>query len=171
MSNVKGQLWKFSGREINQDSIETSVNGESVQPDVTDNGRYLTVSVPVDGIQAGETVTLEVSYTVSEPSDRLRTPIFVPDAPTEGQNEVVEITLRLPSDQTPQGDVFPKATSVDGNVVNFDLLHVPGSIVVSTSGGLPLQSFAAIAGILIVLAFVGYWYRYERTGLEQPGGV
>jgi len=156
LSAISGTLWKHPDREI--DGLAASVDGESVDASVSEESEHLDVSVPVEGVSDGETVTVTMEYQVAGPSGELRTPIWVPEYSTPGESNVVDMTVTLPEGTTLSGDSFPSAESVDGNTVEFDLLHVPGFVKMnigqSEAGVLTTDTLYSLVGVVLIVGFI-----------------
>lgn len=170
LTAIEGTLWKISDRSLG--SIEATVDGESVEPDVSEQSQHITVSVPVENVEGGDTVTVRLEYEVSGPAGELQVPLWVPEYSTAGETAVVQTTVTFPDGTFPQGDSFPDPSSVQGNVATYDTLHVPGFIKVSyddtRSGFVTLNSLYSAAGVLLILGLVaGGLYIDRRTGRER----
>lgn len=169
LTSIGGTLWKISGRTLG--SIEASVDGESVEPSMTEQSSHYTLSVPVENVQDGDTVTVQLVYEVSGPSGELQAPLWVPEYSTAGETAVVHTMVTFPDGTHPQGDSFPDPGAVTENRANYDTLHVPGFIKVSyddTPAGLvTMNAMYSVAGVLLILALVvGGLYIDRRTEPE-----
>lgn len=167
LTAIEGTMWKISGRSVG--TIETTVNGDSVEPNVTDQSQHTSVSVSVDDIEDGDTVTVQLEYEVSGPTGDLQVPLWVPEYSTAGETSVVHTTATFPDGTYPQGDSFPDPSNVTGNTATYDTLHTPGFIKVSyddtPSGLITLNSVYSTAGVLLILGLVvGGLYIDRRTG-------
>lgn len=156
ISSIEGTMWKLPDREIS--NITATVNGESVEPTVSEQSGHYDVSVPADGVSDGDTVTVTLKYEVSEPTGELQTPLWVPEYSTPGQANVIDITATLPEGTTLSGDSFPSAETVDGNTVEFDLLHAPGFVKMSygqtAAGGLTTDTLYSLVGVVLIVGFI-----------------
>lgn len=174
LSSVSGTLWEFPGRSIS--GIATAVNGQSVEPQVSESAQHTTLAVPVEGVSDGDTVTVTVEYQVAGPAGDLRVPIWVPEYNTAGQERVVSMTVTLPDGTQSQGDPFPNVQERrdGGNTLVYSMLHVPG--FVSTSYGtegpglLTINGLSSLLGIVFILAFFGVWvYGTRRRAAALRG--
>lgn len=156
LSSISGTMWTDSEREIGD--ISASVNGESVEATVEEQSRHLDVTVPVSDVSDGDTVTVTLEYEVTGPAGELRVPLWVPEYSTPGEESVVDISLTLPEGQTLSGGAFPSASTVDGNAVGYDLLHVPGFIGMeygeSGPGIVTTDTLYSILGVIVIVGFV-----------------
>lgn len=163
LTSIGGTLWQIPGRSVS--GITATVNGESVEPTVTEESAHQAVSVPVEGVSSGDTVTVTLEYQVSGPSGNLQVPIWVPEYSTPGQEAVVQATVTLPQGSTLQGDAFPSAAQVSGNTVEYNLLHVPGFIKAQygdSRAGLTNDQLYSIVGVLLIIGLVGGGLMLDR---------
>lgn len=170
LTAISGTMWRFSGNEISD--LAVAVDGESVTPEVTENERFLTVAVPVEGVASGDTVSVSVSYTVAGTADRFKAPIWVPEFQTTGDGRVVEMTTSLPDGTQVQGAAFPKVDSADGSTLSYTMLHVPGFVQTDYgegSGGLlTVDTLSTVVGLTLILGILGSWLVWTRR--QQAGG-
>ncbi|USZ70180.1 hypothetical protein NGM10_17975 (plasmid) [Halorussus salilacus] len=156
LSSIGGTMWKLSDREVGD--ITATIDGESVDPTVSEESGHHDVSVPVEGVSDGDTVTVTLEYDVSGPTGELQTPLWVPEYSTPGQANVVDITATLPEGTTLSDDSFPTAETVDGNTVEFDLLHVPGFVKMgygqTAAGGLTTDTLYSLVGVVLIVGFI-----------------
>lgn len=156
LTSIGGTLWKMPDRDVGE--ITASVNGESVDATVTEQSEHLGVSVPVEGVSSGETVTVTLEYQVSGPAGELRAPLWVPEYSTPGQANVVDMTVTLPDGTTSEGDTFPNAEVVDGNTAEYELLHVPGFIKMNYgetgTGFFTSDVVYSILGVVLIVGFI-----------------
>lgn len=156
LTAIGGTIWQLPGRSISD--LAVTVNGESVEPSVSESPEHTDVSVPVEGVSDGDTVTVTVEYQVSGPSGELHVPLWVPEYSTPGQTGVVSATVTLPEGETVQGDAFPSAASISGNTLEYNLLHMPGFIKVTYGegalGGLTTDQLYSALGVVLILGLV-----------------
>jgi hypothetical protein len=156
LSAIDGTLWKIPERSVSD--LAVSVNGEDVEPDVSDSPQHTDVSVPVEGVSSGDTVTVTVAYQVSGPSGELQVPVWVPEYSTSGPAGVATAAVTLPHGQAVQGDAFPAAESISGSAVEYSLLHTPGFIKVNYGegalGGLTADQLYSALGVVLILGLV-----------------
>ena len=159
-----GTIWSFPGRSVSD--LSATVNGKTVSPKTSKDDEVVHVSIPIQNVQAGDTVTLKMNYKAANAGGNLKTPIFVPSYMTPGSKGVVDMTVTLPSGQQPHSDVFPAVESKNGNVVKFNLLHMPGFVFMKYGKGsgtlFSLSNMMTLIGLLIILGFVGAFFRYDR---------
>jgi hypothetical protein len=170
LTEITGSVWKFPDRSVS--GFSASVDGQDVSAEVTERDRHYQVAVPVEGVSDGDTVTVTVTYEVTGPSGELKTPVFVPDYPTNGEDAVIDLQVTLPDGQQVQGDAFPGMDSTEGNVATSELLHVPGFVSMNygTSGGIGLNTALSVLGIVIIVGVVGGWALLQRRRATLPGG-
>lgn len=171
ISEVKGSIWKFSDRDINQ--ITASVNGNSVSPEVTEHSRHYNISLPVQNVPTEGTVSVNVSYTVSGPTGEIQAPVFVPDYSTEGTAPIINIAVTLPRGANVQGTMFPPSDTTSGNQLSAETLHVPGMIELSygsDGGGVDLNTILSAVGVLFILVVIGGWALIQRRRAAGTGG-
>ncbi len=156
LTSISGTMWQLPDREIG--AISASVDGESVDATVTEEERHSAVSVPVEDVSDGDTVTVTLEYEVAGPAGEIRVPLWVPEYSTPGQANVVDGTLTLPEGTTVSGGAFPGPATVDGNTATYELLHVPGFVAADygESGmGLLNEDFLySVVGVVVIVGFV-----------------
>lgn len=156
LTAIGGTIWHVPGRTVGD--IAATVGGESVDPSVSEGSEHTDVSVPVEDVSDGDTLTVTVEYQVSGPSGELQVPLWVPEYSTPGQQGVVSATVTLPEGETVQGDAFPSATNTDGNTVEYNLLHMPGFIKITYGegilGGLTSDQLYSALGVVLILGLV-----------------
>lgn len=156
LTTISGTMWQLPDRDVG--NISATVNSESVDPTVSDEDRHTDVSVPVEGVSDDDTVTVTLEYEVAGPASDLRAPLWVPEYSTPGQANVVNITVNLPSDMTVSGDGFPNPDTVDGNTVEYGLLHVPGFVSIpygeAGAGLITTDTAYSIVGVLVIIGFI-----------------
>lgn len=171
LSTIGGTMWGFPEHAVGD--VTATVNGEKVQADVTREDRYMRVAVPVEGVSDGDTVNVQLTYTVADPTGQLKTPLWVPEFQTTGSDPVIEMTVSLPDDTQVQGAAFPKVESRDGSTLSYEMLHMPGFVSVtygSGAGGLfTLDVLSSIVGVGLILGFLGAWLAWRRN-LVRSGG-
>ena len=171
LSAISGTLWTFP--EHVPQNFSATVNGEPVELNVTQHGRYLTLSVPVDDVSTGETVRVGLSYTVPEPGGELKAPLWVPNYQTGGTDRVLDLRVILPQGEQPNGATFPRVDTASngGNVLEYRLLHMPGFVnveYVGEEGLVSLDTALTVFGLLFLVSFFGAWIYYTR-GLQRGG--
>ncbi len=156
LTSISGTIWQLSDREIG--GISVSVDGESVEASVTEKPRHYAVSVPVEGVSDGDTVTATFEYEVSGPAGEVRAPLWVPQYSTPGQANVIDISMSLPEGTTVSGGAFPSPTTIDGNTATYELLHVPGFIAAeygeSGTGLITTDTVYSIVGVVAIIGFI-----------------
>ena len=156
LTSISGTMWQLPDREVGD--ISATVDGDSVDPTISEGDRHTDVSVPVEDVSNGDTVTVTLEYEVAGPAGDLRAPLWVPEYSTPGQANVVDITVNLPSDTTVSGDGFPNPDTVDGNTVEYGLLHVPGFVSTpygeAGAGLITTDTAYSIVGVLVILGFI-----------------
>jgi len=156
LTSISGTMWQLPDRDVGD--ISATVDGESVDASVTEEDRHRAISVPVEDVSDGDTVTVTLEYDVAGPAGDVRAPIWVPEYSTPGQANVVDATLTLPEGTTVSGDAFPGPASVDGNTATYELLHVPGFIGAdygeSGMGVLNEDFLYSVLGVVVIVGFV-----------------
>lgn len=170
LTSIDGRLWKFPERSV--DGLSASVNGEEVTSEVTEQDRHYEVSVPVDDVSAGETVTATLTYEIAGPAGDLKVPVFAPEYPTTGESTVIDLQVELPEGQQLQGDAFSRPDSTSGNVVTWELLHVPGFVTLEygSSPGIGMNTIFSTIGIILVLGVIGGWAVAQRRRARRFTG-
>lgn len=168
-----GKYWVFPDREV--EDISATVDGDSVEPEVEDNGGYVTVSVPAD-VSDGDTVTIDLEYEVSGPEGKLKAPLWVPDYPTTGNDQVIQIEVSLPEGQHIQGDTMPKVDEVrmdgDSRTIVYNQLHVPSFVSIDYGQEAPLLTTGQIwslLSILIIIGVMGGWVAITQGYIGSGG--
>ncbi|WP_129113602.1 hypothetical protein [Halegenticoccus tardaugens] len=173
LSAVSGTIWLFPGTEVQ--NVQASVNGQPVEPTVDRSDRYMTVSVPVSDVSAGETVTVGMSYSVSGEAGSLNVPLWVPEYETTGSNPVVSLTITLPEGQQVQGSAFPKLNDQNGNVVTANLLHMPGFVKFNYGSGassfFTIELLSTVIGVALIVGILGGWFAWTRGYLGGDAHV
>lgn len=155
LTSISGTIWQLSDREIGE--ISASVDGESVDADVTEEPRHYGVSVPLESVSDGDTIRVTLEYEVAGPAGEVRAPLWVPEYSTPGQANVIDISMSLPEGTTVSGDTFPSPTTVDGNTATYEILHVPGFIAAEyDESGIGLITTDTIYSIVGVVAIIGF---------------
>jgi len=173
LTAIGGTLWRYPDHEISGFSAE--VDGESVEPTVERHPRYTELSVPVEGVSDGDTVSVTLTYEVSGPAGELKAPLWVPEFETGGTAPVVDMTVSLPDGQQVHGAAFPKidSTTDAGSTLRYDMIHMPGSVQFTYGEGsgdlLTLDLLSTLAGLLMIGLFFGIWGAY-RLGALGGGG-
>lgn len=156
ISSISGTIWKLPDRDISD--ISATVDGESVDPSVSEGDRHLDVSFPVEGVEDGDTVTVTLEYEVAGPAGKIRAPLWVPEYSTPGQANVIDMTLNFPEETTVSGSTFPSPDGVDGNVASYDLLHTPGFVAAEYDdtgpGILTTDTLYSILGVVVMVGFI-----------------
>lgn len=156
LTAIRGTMWELPDREVGD--ISATVDGESVDATVSEEPRHYVVTVPVEGVSDGDTVTVTLEYEVDGPAGTLRVPLWVPEYSTPGEASVVDMTVSLPEDTTVSGDAFPSPTAVDGNVAEYELLHVPGFVGMnygeSGAGLVTTDTLYSIVGVVVIVGFI-----------------
>jgi hypothetical protein len=161
LSAISGTLWTFPGHDV--EGFTATVDGSEVEPTVERSNRHVSLAVPVQDVSAGDSMTVQVQYTVSGPSGQLKAPIWVPEFETAGTDRNVQMTVTLPDGQQAQGATFPKidGRSNGGSVLEYQLLHVPGFVAVNYGAGagglVNLELLSTLAGLTIIFGFFAIW--------------
>lgn len=171
LSQITGTLWAFPGHV--PENFSATVNGQSVEPNVTQYDRYIELGVPVSDVSDGDTVTVTLTYTVPDAAGTVKPPLWVPNYQTGGLNRVIDLEVALPSGAQPDGAVFPKIdnTSNDGTVLHANLLHLPGFVYVQYAGSgslLALDTVLTVGGVVFLIVFFTAWV-YYTGGLQNEG--
>lgn len=171
-STVTGTIWQFPDREVR--GLSASVDGTAVEPSVTRGERHVRVTVPIPEAARRDTVVVEMTYRVSGPPGRLRTPLWVPTVEPPGGEEVVRLTVTLPEGTGVTGTAIPHIDSVtdDGLVLDYRLSHVPGFVAVGygqEGRAVPLDALVAAGGATVVFGSLTAWTVYTRR--RATGGV
>lgn len=169
LTAIEGTMWKIADRSLGD--VVASVDGESVDETIEEASEHYVVSIPVEEVEDGDTVTVQLVYEVSGPEGELQAPLWAPEYPTTGETAVVHTAVTFPDGTFPQGDSFPDPNSVEENLATYDTLHVPGFIKVSyddsPSGLLTMNALYSTLGVLIVLVLViGGLLIDRKTGQE-----
>lgn len=171
LTAISGTMWRFPANDIG--GIAATVDGSEVSPEVSRENRFLSLSVPVEDVSAGDTVTVELTYTVSGAAGELKTPLWSPEFQTTGESRVVSLTTTLPEGTQPQGATFPSVEDRDGNVLSSQMAHVPGFVSVSYgSGSGPLFSLdvlSTLVGLVIIFGFFALWGAWTRGYIGNGG--
>lgn len=171
LSTITGTIWRFSGHEVSD--ISATVNGEEVSSTVSKESRFMDLSVPVSDVNAGETVTVKLSYTVASSADKLKTPLWVPEYETTGTDRVIDMTVALSDGAQVQGATFPKIDSKDGNVLQYQLIHMPGFVSLQYGQGagsfFTLDVLSTLAGLVMIFGFLGLWAAWRKGFIGQGG--
>lgn len=170
---VTGTLW-LTGSYSVQD-IAATVDGEPVSADVAENGQYMDVTIPLEDVQSGDTITVGLTYTVTGTAGQLKAPLWVPEYQTTGDDASIDVAVTLPDGQEVHGASFPKINSQDGNTLSYELLHMPGLVTFAYgagSGGIfNLDSIASAAGLILIVGFLGSWVAWTRGYLTGGKNV
>lgn len=168
-----GKYWSLSEREV--ENISATVDGNSVEPEVEDNGGYVAVSIPAD-VSDGDTVTVALNYEVIGPEGKLKAPLWVPDYSTSGEDRVVQMEVTLPEGQHVQGDTMPKydevRTNSDGRTLVYEQLHVPSFVSVnygSEASLLTTGQIWSLLGVMIITGIMGGWVAVTQGYLGSRG--
>lgn len=171
LTAINGTMWLFPDHAVGD--VSARVNGEEVSPQVTREARFMHLSVPVSNVNDGDTVTVDLSYTVAGPPGRLKTPLWAPEFVTNGADRVVSVTVSLPSDAQVQGAAFPRVDSRSGSMLSYQLLHMPGFVSVEYGSGagslLSLDVVTSFVGIALILGFLGAWLAWRRRAVAERG--
>lgn len=154
LTEIEGTMWHPPDRTVS--NLNTAVDGENADATISEESAHNIVSVPLEEVSTGDTVTVTLEYQVDGPTGDLYTPLWVPEYSTSGETAVVNTTITLPEGQYAQGDSFPEPERIDENVVGYDTLHVPSFITLSYSDSQPgLVTLNAIYSIIGVTAIIG----------------
>jgi len=168
LSAIAGTIWLFPGHEVGD--LSATVNGESVEPEVTREQRYMDVALPVSDVGEGDTIEASVSYTVASSAGELKAPLWTPEFQTGGTDRVIDITVTLPEGSTVQGASFPKVDSQSGSTLSYGLLHMPGFVSVDYGTGagalLGLDTLTTLVGVLLILGILGGWLTWRRRAVR-----
>lgn len=171
LSAISGTMWLFPDHAVGD--VSATVNGEEVSPEVTRENRFMRVSVPVSDVSDGDTVSVDLSYTVADPTGQLKTPLWAPEFVTSGTDQAVSVTVSLPSDSQVHGAAFPRVDSVSGSTLSYELLHMPGFISVEYGSGagslLSLDVVTTLVGVGLILGFLGAWFLWRRRAVAEGG--
>jgi hypothetical protein len=156
LSSISGTVWTNPDRTIGD--ITATVNGETAEAMVEEQSRHLDLTVPVSDVSNGDTVTVTLMYEVTGPDSNLRVPLWVPGYSTPGEENVVGISVTLPEGATLSGGAFPSASTVDGNSIGYELLHVPGFVSMeygqSEPGIVTTDTLYSILGVVVIVSFI-----------------
>ena len=171
LSAINGTMWLFPDHQVGD--VSATVNGEQVLPQVTREDRFMRISVPVSDVSDGDTVTVGLSYTVAGPAGHLKAPLWAPEFTTSGTDQAVSIEVALPANAQVHGVAFPRADSVSGSTINYDLLHLPGFVDVTYGSGagnlLSLDVLSSVVGVALILGFLGAWLLWHRNATREGG--
>lgn len=171
LSAISGTMWLFPDHAVGD--VSAKVNGKEVSPQVTREARFMRVSVPVSDVSDGDTVKIDLSYTVADPAGHLKTPLWAPEFVTSGADRVVSVTVSLPEDTQVHGAAFPRVDSRTGSTLSYELLHMPGFISVEYGSGagslLSLDVVTSLVGIGLILGFLGAWFLWRRRAVAEGG--
>lgn len=156
LTAISGTVWELPERDVGD--ITATVDGESVDVEVSEGPRHTDVTVPVADVSDGDTVTVVLEYDVAGPAGELRAPLWVPEYSTPGQANVIDMTVSFPDGTTVSGDAFPGPATVDGNTAEYELLHVPGFVAAdygeSGPGLVTSDTLYSILGLVVIIGFV-----------------
>lgn len=171
LSAISGTMWLFPDHEVSD--LSATVNGESVEPEVTREQRYMDVALPVSDVSEGDTVEATVSYTVASSAGTLKAPLWTPEFQTGGTDRVIDLTVTLPEGSNVHGAAFPKIDSRSGSTLSYGLLHMPGfvSVEYGAGGGAPLglDTVTTLVGVLLILGILGGWLAWRRRAVREGG--
>lgn len=171
LSSISGTAWTFPDHQLGD--FSATVNGEEVSPDVTKEDRYVSLSVPVSDVSAGDTVTVQLTYTVTSAAGELKAPLWVPEFQTTGTDRVIDMSVTLPENTQVHGAAFPKIDNTEGNTLHSNLLHLPGFVSMQYGPGagslFSLDVLSTLVGLIIIFSFFGIWGAWQR-GLIGDGG-
>ena len=171
LTAISGTMWRFDGHEIGD--VTATVDGAEVSPAVSREGRFVSLSVPVEEVSAGDTVTVELTYTVAGPAGELKVPVWSPEFQTTGESRVVSLTTTLPEGTQPQGATFPSVDDRDGNVLSSQMAHVPGFVSVQYGSGagplLSLDVLSTLVGLVVIFGFFAVWAAWTRGYIGDGG--
>lgn len=171
LSAISGTMWRFPNHEVS--GLSATVNGESVEPDVTRSDRHMTVALPVSDVSEGDTVEATVTYTVAGPTGSLKAPLWVPEFQTGGTDRVIDMTVTLPDGSNVHGAAFPKVDTVSGSTLSYNMLHMPGFVDVEYGPGggslLDLDTLSTLLGLLLIFGILGGWLAWRRRAVREGG--
>lgn len=171
LSAISGTMWLFPDHGVSD--VTATINGESVDPTVTREDRYMDVVVPVSDVSNGDTVDATVSYSVASTAGDLKAPIWTPAFQTTGTDRVIDMTVTLPDGSNVHGAAFPKVDSTSGTSLSYSLLHMPGFVTVEYGqGGGPLLDVGTIStlfGLLFIFGILGGWLAWRRRAVREGG--
>jgi hypothetical protein len=164
-------MWLFPDRGVSD--VSATVNGETVEPEVTREDRYMDVALPVSDVSAGETIEATVSYNVASAPGSLKAPLWTPEFQTGGTERVIEMTVTLPEGSNIHDAAFPKVDSRSGSTLSYALLHMPGfvSIEYGQGGGalLDVGTISTLFGLLFIFGILGGWLAWRRRAVREGG--
>ncbi|MFD1514342.1 hypothetical protein [Halomarina rubra] len=170
LTDVSGTLWRFDGHAVSD--LEATVDGETVDVQRDQSDGHSSLSIPLQGVEDGDTVTVGLTYTVAGTGERFKAPLWVPEFQTAGDGRVIEMTMTLPDGTQAQGAAFPKIDETNGEELTYSLLHVPGFAQVDYgqgSGGLfTVDTVSTVVGVVAIVGFLGAWLVWTRR--QQAGG-
>lgn len=161
LTALTGKFWNLRGRSISD--LSATVDGTEVSPQVDEQSGHTVVSLPLEDISNGDTVTATLSYQVTGPSGKVKAPMWVPDYPATGEDRVIDIALTLPDGQHVRGDTMPKYNSIDGQTLYYQQLHLPSFISVNYGPQpvlLTTGQLMSLLGVIIILGVFGGWFAY-----------
>jgi hypothetical protein len=168
LSAISGTMWLFPDHEVSD--VSATIDGETVDPDVTREDRYMDLSLPVSDVSEGDTIQASVSYTVASPAGRLKAPLWTPEFQTGGTDRVIDLTVNLPEGSTVHGAAFPKVDSQSGSTLSYGLIHMPGFVSVEYGPGggplLGLDTVTTLAGLLLIFGILGGWLVWRRRAVR-----
>ncbi|WP_373189417.1 hypothetical protein [Halolamina sp.] len=171
LSAISGTMWLFPDHGVSD--VSATVNGESVEPAVTREDRYMDVALPVSDVSGGETVEATVSYSVTSAPGSLKAPLWTPQFQTAGTDRVIEMTVSLPEGSNVHGAAFPKVDSRSGTTLSYDLLHMPGFVSVDYGQGggalLDVGTLSTLFGLLLIFGILGGWLAWRRRAVREGG--
>lgn len=156
LTEIEGTMWHPPDRTVSD--LNAAVNGEEVEATISEESAHDVVSVPLEEVNDGDTVTVTLEYQIDGPTGDLYAPLWVPEYSTAGEVAVIHTTITLPEGQHAQGDSFPEPERIDGNLVEYDTLHVPGYITLtyddSPPGFVGLNTLYSVLGVAIIIGLV-----------------
>lgn len=171
LSAISGTMWLFPDREVSD--VSATVNGETVEPEVTREDRYMDVALPVSDVSAGETIEATVSYSVASSAGSLKAPLWTPEFQTGGTDRVVDLTVTLPEGSNVHDAAFPKIDSRSGSTLSYGLLHMPGFVSVEYGQGggalLDVGTVSTLFGLLFIFGILGGWLAWRRRAVREGG--
>lgn len=168
LSAISGTMWLFPDHGVSD--VSATVNGETVDPEVTREDRYMDLSLPVSDVSEGDTVEATVSYTVASSAGELKAPLWTPEFQTGGTDRVIDLTVNLPEGSNVHGAAFPKVDSQSGSTLSYGLIHMPGFVSVEYGPGggalLGLDTVTTLVGVLLILGILGGWLAWRRRAVR-----
>jgi hypothetical protein len=161
----------FSNLESSQiDQLTVTSNGQELEYH-WEKGDALNKLLVTPPENVSDDFTYELQYSLTLQEDSYITPLFVPEYPTQGNSNIVQISFNAPEGETVHKNSFPVIIDEVNNEVESHIMNIPSHVkyVYGEDAG-PFNVFNVTSWV-VVLALITIIFTWFRAEVNKKKGA